>query len=101
MADLTRPQPATIDDLFGIDLALRVLTSQLPSGRWITQLAGEIVRAMDTRRLCKGIGRSRRIKITILIIPQRGMVMSGIDKRMPRGKFRRADEFPLQPHIAP
>ena len=103
MADLTRPQPAAIDDLFSVDLALR--GADIPAairalGNGGDRCVSEILRTMNARRLGKGVGRAGRIEIAILIIPQRGIVMFGVNQRMPGGKLLGADELLLQAHIA-
>ncbi len=60
---------------------------------------GEILRAVHLGRFGESIGRAGRVQITILIVPQRGVVVFRINKWVPFGQFLGRDELLVQSHI--
>ena len=103
MANLARPQPATVDDVFRIDGAAG--RGDVPGA--VGPLCGfgrrgvsEVLCAIVPGRLGEGVGCARGVKIPVLIIPQGSQVVLGIDQRVALGNFLQGDKLLLQPHIA-
>ena len=103
MSHFTRPKPAAIDDMLGVDGPARrvhVPAAIRPLDGFCRWRMGEILCPMHLGRFGKGIGCPRGVQISILIIPQRGDVMFGINQRMAIGHFLGADELLTKAHVA-
>ena len=103
MANLARPEATAIDDVFGVDGAVR--GRDVP--RAVSALRGggyrrvcEILCAVMPGGLGERVGGAGGVEITILIVPEGSEVVFRIDERMLVCNLLWRDEFLLQPHIA-
>ena len=101
--DFTRPQTAAVYDIFGIDGAVR--RGHVP--RTVGSLrgrrrgrVGEVLGAVVTSGLGKGVGCPRWVKVAILIIPQRRQIMLWLDQWVAFGNFLQGNKLLLKSHVA-
>ena len=103
VTDFARPEAAAIDNMFRVDLSFwccyvpTAIRALLNGGH---RCVGVILGTMHPRGLGKGIGCTGRIEITILVIPQGGVIVLWVNQGVPLSALAGRNELLMQAHIA-
>ena len=103
LANLSRPKTAAVHNVLRVDrtfggdnVPASVGTLRHIGGATV----GEIMSAMRLGRLGKRIGRTGRVEMAVLCVPQNRVIVVRIDQRMTLGQLLGRNEFLIQTHVA-